>query len=253
MRDLYGRNGAETISGLCGTRVVLAAPDRDTAQWSADSLGRSEVEEVAEGYSYGANTIRDGVSLTPRRELRSLALPSEIMRLPNLEGYLKFPGPFPVASIRLKYVARAAAAERFVPREEGVAAATGHSDTVSDGALPEVPDLDEAAEEAGPRPDMPSWQGELDLIPPDPGQLSVDSGAGSGGERVTSARGKPVPDRTGRPWRLAPMRSTGTGWRTLASAGSEAGRTTEMAIPGLKTEAGTGPGRSRRVPPPPAR
>ena len=106
LRDLYGRNGAETISGLCGTRVVLAAPDRDTAQWSADSLGRSEVEEVAEGYSYGANTIRDGVSLTPRRELRSLALPSEIMRLPNLEGYLKFPGPLPVASIKLKYVSR---------------------------------------------------------------------------------------------------------------------------------------------------
>ena len=119
LRDLYGRNGAETISGLCGTRVVLAAPDRDTAQWSADSLGRSEVEEVAEGYSYGANTIRDGVSLTPRRELRALALPSEIMRLPNLEGYLKFPGPLPVASIRLKYVARGAAAARFVPREDG--------------------------------------------------------------------------------------------------------------------------------------
>ena len=96
--DLYGRNGAETISGLCGTRVVLAAPDRDTAQWSADSLGRSEVEEISEGYSYGANTIRDGVSLTPRRELRALALPSEIMRLENLSGYLKFPGPFPVAS-----------------------------------------------------------------------------------------------------------------------------------------------------------
>jgi len=121
LRDLYGRNGAETISGLCGTRVVLAAPDRDTAQWSADSLGRSEVEEVAEGFSYGANTIRDGVSLTPRRELRALALPSEIMRLPNLEGYLKFPGPFPVASIRLKYVSRPAAAERFVPREDGLA------------------------------------------------------------------------------------------------------------------------------------
>ena len=118
LRDLYGRNGAETVSGLCGTRVVLAAPDRDTAQWSADSLGRSEVEEVAEGFSYGANTIRDGVSLTPRRELRALALPSEIMRLENLAGYLKFPGPFPVASIRLKYVSRPKAAERFVPREE---------------------------------------------------------------------------------------------------------------------------------------
>lgn len=41
LRDLQGKNGAETILGLCGTRVVLAAPDRDTAQCSANSLGRS--------------------------------------------------------------------------------------------------------------------------------------------------------------------------------------------------------------------
>ena len=116
LRDLYGRNGAETISGLCGTRAVLAAPDRDTAQWSADSLGRSEVEEVTEGFSYGANTIRDGVSLTPRRELRTLALASEIMRLENLTGYLRFPGPFPVATVRLDYTDRPAMAKRFVPR-----------------------------------------------------------------------------------------------------------------------------------------
>ena len=117
LRDLYGRNGAETVSGLCGTRVVLASPDRDTAQWSADSLGRAEVEEVTEGFSYGANTIRDGVSLTPRRELRALALASEIMRLPNLSGYLRFPGPLPAATIALDYVKRAKAAERFVPRD----------------------------------------------------------------------------------------------------------------------------------------
>ena len=184
LRDLYGRNGAETISGLCGTRVVLAAPDRDTAQWSADSLGRSEVEEVAEGYSYGANTIRDGVSLTPRRELRSLALPSEIMRLANLEGYLKFPGPFPVASIRLKYVARPAAAERFVPRRDdgagpdgdadGAASAVGADSAAAAGtdgiAVPEPNEPDETRRAEGPDPsDMPpepvSWQGELDLVP----------------------------------------------------------------------------------------
>ncbi len=145
LRDLYGRNGAETISGLCGTRVVLAAPDRDTAQWSADSLGRSEVEEVAEGFSYGANTIRDGVSLTPKRELRALALASEIMRLPNLSGYLRFPGPLPVATIELDYVKRPAAAERFVPRE----------DAAVQGAL-ELPPPEKAPEAAdAPAPDTP--------------------------------------------------------------------------------------------------
>ena len=173
LRDLYGRNGAETISGLCGTRVVLAAPDRDTAQWSADSLGRSEIEEVAEGFSYGANTIRDGVSLTPRRELRALALPSEIMRLENLSGYLKFPGPFPVASIRLKYVKRPAAAERFVPREGDDMGLDRKSVGVVSGAMPDAgvdgwADPDEGIHDEGrAAPEMPpepaELQGELDL------------------------------------------------------------------------------------------
>ena len=173
LRDLYGRNGAETVSGLCGTRVVLAAPDRDTAQWSADSLGRSEIEEVAEGFSYGANTIRDGVSLTPRRELRALALPSEIMRLANLEGYLKFPGPFPVASIRLKYVARPKAAERFVPRkDEGVepaaetpgAASAGDRD-VTIPVPPDRADLGAASSEPEDMSDHGPVQRELELAP----------------------------------------------------------------------------------------
>ena len=170
LRDLYGRNGAETISGLCGTRVVLAAPDRDTAQWSADSLGRAEVEEVSEGYSYGANTIRDGVSLTPRRELRALALPSEIMRLANLHGYLKFPGPFPVASIRLKYAARPARAERFVPRgEDGSAMKSdggggGPAAPADDGLSLPAPVGETPEVGTGPAdPFGPSLQGELDL------------------------------------------------------------------------------------------
>ena len=177
LRDLYGRNGAETVSGLCGTRVVLAAPDRDTAQWSADSLGRSEIEEVAEGYSYGANTIRDGVSLTPRRELRSLALPSEIMRLPNLEGYLKFPGPLPVASIRLKYVKRPAAAERFVARKEA------HDEAATAGAVPGGRDAAEAIAE----PDDAATAAEeapVEALPGDDGvripELADEAGADRG-------------------------------------------------------------------------
>ena len=209
LRDLYGRNGAETISGLCGTRVVLAAPDRDTAQWSADSLGRSEVEEVTEGYSYGANTIRDGVSLTPRRELRALALPSEIMRLPNLEGYLKFPGPFPVASIRLRYVARPAAAERFVPRKgDGADRTDGAADAAEDAELTAaapagddgmtIPDA-EGEREGGQGGAPPPWedplepallQGELELLPlpGEAGGAETDDGKVADGGSETAGR-----------------------------------------------------------------
>ena len=214
LRDLYGRNGAETVSGLCGTRVVLAAPDRDTAQWSADSLGRSEVEEVAEGYSYGANTIRDGVSLTPRRELRALALPSEIMRLPNLEGYLKFPGPLPVATIRLKYTARPARAERFLPRKDEGAEADGDADRAASvvGAAsgpgaeiairePQQPGGLYPAEDAGTPglpPEPAAWQGELALLPP-PGESgdpepdaaaeTADGKAPDGGDKAPDTDG----------------------------------------------------------------
>ena len=183
--NIYGRNGAETISGLCGTRVVLAAPDRDTAQWSADSLGRSEVEEATEGFSYGANTIRDGVSLKPKRELRALALASEIMQLESLYGWLRFPSPLPVARIRLDYVKRSKATERFVPRREAPQCEPeekgsdpvpdrGGRDGDADGGVVEVaveivpdePERCEAAEEAAadtggdfpslPPPDLPA-------------------------------------------------------------------------------------------------
>ena len=209
LRDLYGRNGAETISGLCGTRVVLAAPDRDTAQWSADSLGRSEVEEVAEGFSYGANTIRDGVSLTPRRELRSLALPSEIMRLPNLHGYLKFPGPLPVASIRLKYVARPKAAARFVPREgdgaegrersEGAGTAAGapvFAPGDDDGiAIPDTPDRADASPQWEDAPDPAPFQGELEFpaLPEEAGRAETETVAAADGETPEDEAGSAVP------------------------------------------------------------
>ena len=225
LRDLYGRNGAETISGLCGTRVVLAAPDRDTAQWSADSLGRSEIEEVSEGYSYGANTIRDGVSLTPRRELRALALPSEIMRLENLEGYLKFPGPFPVASIRLKYVARPKAAERFVPREGDGAgakaskvapAAPGFDDGV---AIPELPGeavTGPGEPPPGPEdaPDIVLLQRELDLVPL-PGE--ADGAAPGSGPAADGGRAP-----TGSPPKPRAAGDTGSGATAASGPGQEA-------------------------------
>ena len=116
LRDLYGRDGAQTISGLCGTRVVLAAPDKDTSEWSAASLGNVEVESLSEGVSY--ETPRDGVTLSTRREERPLVLPSEVARLENLSGYLKFPGPWPVARIGLTYRDRDIVAARFEPRPD---------------------------------------------------------------------------------------------------------------------------------------
>ncbi len=175
LRDIYGKNGAETISGLCGTRVVLSAPDQETAQWSAESLGRGEVEEYTHGMSYGASTMRDGVSLTQHRQMRPLALPSEIMRLENLHGYLKFPGPFPVTEIKLRYVDRPASAERFVARTENdpveAETAGGVAEPVGgEAALPEPM--------ADGQPGNRDPQAELDFQPPEDGGTEPEQAAG---------------------------------------------------------------------------
>ena len=140
LRDLYGRHLAETISGLCGTRVVLAAPDKDTSEWSARSLGSVEMETLSEGVSY--DTPQGGVTLSTKRDERPLVLPSEVSRLRNLSGYIKLPGDLPVARIRLTYKSRDRVADRFVAKAEpergGGNSCNTTEETAAGGARPEV-------------------------------------------------------------------------------------------------------------------
>ncbi|MCW9035381.1 MAG: type IV secretion system DNA-binding domain-containing protein, partial [Rhodospirillales bacterium] len=102
MRDIYGANGAETLSGLARTRVVLSTPDKATANWCSEALGNAEKTELQETVSYGAHDMRDGVSLAERNELRPIVLPTEIMSLPDLNGFLRLPQNFPVTRFTIK-------------------------------------------------------------------------------------------------------------------------------------------------------
>ena len=178
LRDLYGRDGATTISGLCGTRVVLAAPDKDTSEWSAASLGNVEVETLSEGVSY--ETPRDGVTLSTRREERPLVLPSEVSRLENLSGYIKLPGASPVARIRLKYRKRGIVAARFTPKEDAGGSVgrpqTGTARVSGNGAEP-----GSSAEAAGSRVPAPAGHGAGEDKDETPAFIE-DAGAGNGEE-----------------------------------------------------------------------
>ena len=138
------------------------------------------------------------------------------MQLPNLQGYLKFPGPLPVAGIKLGYVARPKAAERFVPRKrapESVAEETTVSEVpppeeaepeTLQGLLPrELPDdiyepaattVEEAGiiePEAGPAPDAK-------------GSRTVGAGE-TGGPGVGAATGGADPGTPAEAARSAPV------------------------------------------------
>jgi len=89
LRNIYGQDGAQSLSSVCQTKLILAAADADTAKWYADFLGQQELSRSTEGVSFGANTIRDGVTVNRQDRIEHLVIPEEILNLRSLQGYLK--------------------------------------------------------------------------------------------------------------------------------------------------------------------
>jgi hypothetical protein len=117
LRSIYGHDLATSFSGLCRNRVVFSTPDEETANWCSGSLGKVEVEEIKENYSYGASQMRDGVSLNKVQQIRPLVLPTEIMNLQNLSCYIGFSG-FPLTKSEIKPRDYPQIAERFIIKQE---------------------------------------------------------------------------------------------------------------------------------------
>lgn len=117
LRNIYGRDGAEEISGLCNTRVFFRSPTSDTAAWVSKELGLCEIEEVREGYSYGEDSMRAGVSVSHQHTQRPLVNYSEIMALENLHTYLRLPGNWPITQLTIPYASKKTRVKPFIPRE----------------------------------------------------------------------------------------------------------------------------------------
>lgn len=74
-----------------------------------------------ENTSYGANSLRDGVSISQREDKEAVYLPTDLMNLPSLQGVIRVTnkrksGPFPIAPIRFEPDDLPAMAPGFVPR-----------------------------------------------------------------------------------------------------------------------------------------
>jgi type IV conjugative transfer system coupling protein TraD len=104
LRKIYGSDGASNLSNFCSTQVFMRLIDAVNSQWASDNIGTCEIEEVNEGISYGANTIRDGVSISRSLKEKKVVLPSEVAKLEDLEAYIKMKGNLPCAKVKLNYV-----------------------------------------------------------------------------------------------------------------------------------------------------
>lgn len=116
LKKIYGQHAAHEIAGLCNTRVFFRSTDASTAQWVSQNLGQSECEETQEGISYGANTIRDGVSIGKHRFIKQPILSAEVEALDDLDAYLRLKGQWPVTKIRFTPASRPCVAKSFIAR-----------------------------------------------------------------------------------------------------------------------------------------
>jgi type IV conjugative transfer system coupling protein TraD len=114
--QVYGEENARNLSSLARTKLMLAAADLDTAEQCARYIGNREIRQMDEGYSYGYNSTRDASTLTPRKQIEPLVIPDDIMNLPSMHGFVKFPDGFPAARIRLEWQHYAKVAEGFMRR-----------------------------------------------------------------------------------------------------------------------------------------
>lgn len=129
MREIYGKDGAQTLMGMCQTWLVLRVADSETGQYLSDTLGQTEIHEKDESLSFGAESARDGTNLAARRAQKQIVLPSEIQHLPDREGFLRLPGAYPVARVSLAFKDRVKLAKPYVPIG---ASATAEADDASD-------------------------------------------------------------------------------------------------------------------------
>ena len=116
LEKIWGREGAKSLTGLLSTWLIYRCEEKNTAQWASDNLYKKEVLETSENLSYGAHSMRDGVSINPQKKERALVTPTEIMGLDNCAGYLRFGRGLPISKVQVNRMELETVAENFIKR-----------------------------------------------------------------------------------------------------------------------------------------
>lgn len=112
----YGEDYADAMMDLLNTRFFFRSPDQNVAMWVRDQLGQKRAKLFNEQYSYGADTVRDGVSFSKQEDDKTLVSYSDIQKLPDLECYVTLPGDYPVVRMKMTYEKIRPVAAEFIER-----------------------------------------------------------------------------------------------------------------------------------------
>lgn len=135
LTKVYGQaGGAKELFDLLNTRFFFRSPSADMARLVASELGEEEIEESRENYSYGANSIRDGISLGSQRVTRPIVSYPQILELKDLTCFVRLPGHYPVTQLELIHQKRPVHLQGFVAREMPVVVHSVPNDEVDEKA-----------------------------------------------------------------------------------------------------------------------
>ncbi|MFA0621804.1 type IV conjugative transfer system coupling protein TraD, partial [Vibrio sp. 10N.222.49.A4] len=113
----YGKNTADVIFDLLNSRFYFRAPSAQMAQISSKDLGEQEVDVSREHISYGANALRDGVSIGHQTVTRPVVSSSEIQAMDDLQCYLRVPGSSFITQLELHFDKMRDVTPAFIKRE----------------------------------------------------------------------------------------------------------------------------------------
>lgn len=113
----YGREFADAMMDLLNTRFFFRSPDEGVANYVMRQLGQRRAKVFNEQYSYGADTVRDGVSFSKQEDDQYLVNYSDVQSLPDLTCYVTLPGAYPVVRMNMTYEKLPFIAAEYLPRE----------------------------------------------------------------------------------------------------------------------------------------
>jgi len=113
----YGADFGTAMMDLLNTRWFFRSPDEEVANYVMRQLGQRRAKVFNEQYSYGADTVRDGVSFSKAEEDQYLVNYSDIQSLPDLHCYITLPGDYPVVRMNMRYEKMPFIAQGIIPRE----------------------------------------------------------------------------------------------------------------------------------------
>lgn len=110
---LYGFETANTIVNTTNTIVSFALNDPYSCEYLSKTFGEIEILETNESLSMGPADIRDGLSVTRRRRIERLLLPSQFTSLRDLECYLKMLS-YPITKTKITFKKFEPVCEAFI-------------------------------------------------------------------------------------------------------------------------------------------